>query len=48
MGGGGGFGLWLDASFEQGSSSACDTFDNPPLASSREFRCVKAELWGFM
>ncbi|KAJ1626276.1 TLD-domain-containing protein [Pavlovales sp. CCMP2436] len=47
MGGGGGFGLWLDASFENGSSMRSETFDNSPLASAPEFRCVRVELWTF-
>jgi hypothetical protein len=47
VGGGGGFGLYLDGSFENGSSAPSETFDNEPLGSSRDFRCVKLELWTF-
>ena len=41
FGGGGAFGLYLDASFERGSSARCDTFGNEPLGSSPEFGVVK-------
>lgn len=47
MGGGGGFGLWLDGSFENGSSARSETFDNEPLATTAHFRCVRIELWTF-
>ena len=47
FGGGGAFGLYLDASFERGSSARCDTFGNEPLGSSPEFGVVKVEVWGF-
>ena len=47
MGGGGHFGLYLDAALEWGSSHTSETYANPPLAGSLEFRCVKVEAWGF-
>merc|ERR1712000_136057 len=31
------FAFWLDANFENGTSSVCQTFDNKKLASSRNF-----------
>lgn len=46
-GGGSKFGLWLDAGLERGSSGTCDTYSNPPLASSEMFRIVRVEAWAF-
>jgi len=46
-GGGGKFGLWVDANLERGASGACETFDNRPLASSEMFRVVRVEAWAF-
>ena len=48
MGGGGHFGLWLDEAFEYGSSGACETFGNPPLARDESFRVLKVEFWELM
>ena len=47
FGGGGGFGLFLGADFTKGSTSRCDTFDNPPLCDGELFDCVSLEVWGF-
>jgi len=51
-GGGGKFGLSLDAALDRGSSGACDTFGNPPLAggagAGELFRAVRVEVWGFI
>jgi hypothetical protein len=51
MGGGGdGFGFVIDADFEGGETSACKTFDNPPLAArspSGHFKIQDIEVWGF-
>lgn len=47
FGGGGNFGLWLDESFEYGSSGRSQTYGNEPLASSLDFRVVAVEIWGF-
>lgn len=47
-GGGGKFGLCLDAGLERGWTGRCDTFDNPPLASEEAFRVVRVEAWGFV
>jgi hypothetical protein len=47
-GGGGAFALWLDSSFEAGSSNASDTYGNDCLAGSTNFKCVKVEVWGLL
>ncbi|KDO32128.1 hypothetical protein SPRG_03345 [Saprolegnia parasitica CBS 223.65] len=47
MGGGGSFGLYLDADLLQGSTGACDTFASKPLVARERFVCTKLELWGF-
>ena len=44
-GGQSGFALWLDPSFEHGTSNPCDTFDSPCLAHSESFLCARVELW---
>lgn len=41
------FALWLDQQLYHGSSSACETFDNEPLASQEDFLVMGLELWGF-
>lgn len=58
-GGGGGFGLHLDAGLERGETGPCDTFGNPPLlppsagdggaggGGSVSFRVVRVEVWAF-
>jgi hypothetical protein len=46
-GGNGGFALWLDAYFREGTSMECDTFGSPSLASSPQFKCEELEVWGF-
>lgn len=49
FGGGGKFALWLDSSFEKGTSeSGSPTFDSPCIASSENFKCVAVELWSFV
>lgn len=45
FGSGGGFALWFDASFENASTARCQTFDNRPLASNRDFGCITVEVW---
>ena len=47
FGGGGKFALWLDSSFEHGTSEPSSTFDNVCLASEEQFKPVSVELWGF-
>lgn len=43
--GGGGYGLWLDADFEHGSSAASDTYLNEPLSNTEQFKVLKIEVW---
>ncbi|KAJ8411465.1 hypothetical protein AAFF_G00162730 [Aldrovandia affinis] len=48
MGGGGGlFGLWLDAGLSRGCSLACDTFHNQPLCAKGDFTIQDLEVWAF-
>lgn len=47
FGSGPAYGLYLDDSFENGSSGASDTYHNDCLASAVDFRVVKVEIWGF-
>ena len=43
----GGAGIYLDSSFEYGSSKRSLTFDNEPLGGSDDFKAIKVEVWGF-
>jgi hypothetical protein len=43
--GGGGYGLWLDADFEHGSSATSDTYLNEPLSNTEQFKVLKIEVW---
>lgn len=47
-GGGGKFGLCLDAALDRGWSGACETYSNPPLAGEDMFRALRVEVWGFV
>ncbi len=47
VGGGGMFGLWLDADLEHGTSHTSSTFNNKPLASEEDFDIVAAEIYAF-
>ncbi|XP_036395395.1 nuclear receptor coactivator 7 [Megalops cyprinoides] len=48
MGGGGGhFGLWLDAELCHGCSLTCDTFHNQPLSAKQDFIVQDLEVWAF-
>jgi hypothetical protein len=47
MGGGGHFGIRLDADMCTGSSGWCATFNSPCLSAAEDFECVNAEWWGF-
>ena len=40
-------GIYLDSAFEFGSSKRSLTFDNEPLGSSIDFKCIKVEIWTF-
>ncbi|XP_070691646.1 nuclear receptor coactivator 7 isoform X2 [Pempheris klunzingeri] len=44
-GGGGGFGLWLDADLYHGSSFSCPTFHNASLSSQQDFIVQDLEVW---
>ncbi|XP_068179695.1 TLD domain-containing protein 2 [Antennarius striatus] len=44
-GGGGGFGLWLDADLYRGSSFSCPTFHNASLSSQEDFLVQDLEVW---
>ncbi|KAM4632982.1 nuclear receptor coactivator 7 isoform 2-T2 [Polymixia lowei] len=44
-GGGGGFGLWLDADLYHGSSYSCPTFHNQPLSTQQDFILQDLEVW---
>jgi len=46
FGGGGSFGLWLDADFETGNSNPSPTFSNPTLSSKTDFSVSTVEVWG--
>jgi len=47
LGAGPNFGLWMDSDFERGSSTHCETFDNPCLSSTEDFQILLLEVWGF-
>ncbi|XP_041962874.1 nuclear receptor coactivator 7 isoform X2 [Alosa sapidissima] len=46
-GGGGPFGLWLDADLCRGSSYTCQTFHNQPLSTHQDFFVRELEVWTF-
>ena len=48
LGGGGGFGLYLDGDFCAGMSTISGTFANEVLASGEDFECANVELWSFV
>ncbi|PAN24882.1 hypothetical protein PAHAL_4G259100 [Panicum hallii] len=48
MGGGGHFALYLDGDLLNGSSSTSETFNNPCLSYTQEFKIKDVELWGFV
>jgi hypothetical protein len=49
FGGGGGMAIWLDATFERGTSERCATYGtNKTIASQESFKCVAVEMWGFV
>lgn len=47
IGAGNGMGLFIDGSLEYGRTEHCDTFDNEPLASSKDFVVRIMEVIGF-
>ncbi|XP_061632057.1 nuclear receptor coactivator 7 isoform X1 [Phyllopteryx taeniolatus] len=44
-GGGGEFGLWIDADLYRGSSFSCPTFHNAPLSTQKDFIIQDLEVW---
>eukprot|EP00038_Savillea_parva_P029845 m.73850 g.73850 ORF g.73850 m.73850 type:complete len:182 (+) comp8867_c0_seq1:23-568(+) len=46
-GGGGGAAIVLDDDLRNGFTSACSTFNSPPLCQSKQFECVAFEVWAF-
>ncbi|XP_056299709.1 nuclear receptor coactivator 7 isoform X2 [Pseudoliparis swirei] len=44
-GGGGGFGLWLNADLYRGSSFSCPTFNNKSLSTQEDFNVLDLEVW---
>ncbi|XP_062858017.1 nuclear receptor coactivator 7 isoform X2 [Trichomycterus rosablanca] len=46
-GGGGHFGLWLDADLFHGTTSECTTFNNQSLSSQEDFTVQNLEVWAF-
>ncbi|KAJ3223342.1 oxidation resistance protein 1 [Clydaea vesicula] len=47
-GGTGKFGLWLDATLDNGYSSNCPTFENEALSTTENFHCDCVEVWQFV
>jgi len=45
--GSGTYGLWIGRQWSHGSSERCDTFWNPPLASTPRFEVKCVEIWRF-
>lgn len=48
MGGGGNFGLYLNADLSKGSSKHSNTFDNTPLSNQEDFDIASVEVWGLI
>ncbi|XP_027366649.1 TLD domain-containing protein 2-like [Abrus precatorius] len=48
IGGGDHFALYLEGDLSTGSSSVSETYGNPCLAHSQEFKVKEVELWGFV
>eukprot|EP01055_Gregarina_sp_Pseudo9_P004078 Gregarina_sp_Pseudo_9__4077@NODE_421_length_2870_cov_3_993642_g398_i0_p5_GENE_NODE_421_length_2870_cov_3_993642_g398_i0NODE_421_length_2870_cov_3_993642_g398_i0_p5_ORF_typecomplete_len133_score15_26TLD/PF07534_16/4_3e36_NODE_421_length_2870_cov_3_993642_g398_i013271725 len=47
FGGGGSFAFAIDADLLQGNTGQCQTFLNPVLAGSEDFRIGDLQVWGF-
>ncbi|XP_067840684.1 nuclear receptor coactivator 7-like isoform X2 [Heptranchias perlo] len=47
-GGGGHFGLWLDADLDHGRSKPCSTFNNETLSKKEDFIVQNLEVWTFV
>ena len=48
LGGGGKFGIWLDANLERGMSGSSETFGNPQFSSSEIFKIVSVQVYCFV
>lgn len=48
VGGGGGQAIRFDDNLQTGRTEHCQTFDNPPLASSQDFICRVVEVYGLV
>lgn len=48
VGGGNGTAIFLDENLRFGQTEKCDTFDNPPLCSKRDFSINTIEVYGFV
>jgi len=48
VGGGGGTAIYLDENIRFGQTEKCDTFENTPLCSSRDFSINAIEVFGFV
>ncbi|KAK1806615.1 hypothetical protein P4O66_005121 [Electrophorus voltai] len=46
-GGGGSFGLWVDADLYHGATFPCNTFHNQPLSPQHDFTIQALEVWTF-
>ncbi|XP_076869328.1 nuclear receptor coactivator 7 isoform X2 [Brachyhypopomus gauderio] len=46
-GGGGPFGLWVDADLNHGATFSCNTFHNQPLSAQQDFTIQALEVWTF-
>nr|XP_039268739.1 TBC1 domain family member 24-like [Styela clava] len=47
VGGGNGYGLFMDSSFLNCTTEHCETFENKPLVKGGSFQCSHVELFGF-
>lgn len=48
FGGGGGVALTVDAICLNGTSERCQTYNSPCLSTSKDFRIIGIELWGYI
>lgn len=48
VGSGNGTGIWLDEDLSRGKSERCDTFNNEPLARTKDFVCAVVEVIAFL
>ena len=48
IGGGGGNGIYIDATLNHGKTDKCQTFDNPPLCKEKDFQIAAIEVFGLI